>query len=51
MKQMFNPEYDWVFRTTPQKHAKNGVTTPDGLQHESFFWTRYAIFLQFGVQN
>ncbi|TFK79184.1 GMC oxidoreductase [Polyporus arcularius HHB13444] len=40
MKQMFNPEYDWVFRTTPQKYAKNGVTTPDGLQHESFFWTR-----------
>ncbi|KAI0695502.1 GMC oxidoreductase [Cerioporus squamosus] len=40
MKQMFNPEYDWMFRTTPQKHAKNGLTTPDGLQHESFFWTR-----------
>ncbi|RPD54853.1 GMC oxidoreductase [Lentinus tigrinus ALCF2SS1-7] len=40
MQQMFNPEYDWVFRTTPQKHAKNGLTTPDGLQHESFFWTR-----------
>ncbi|KAI1787199.1 GMC oxidoreductase [Ganoderma leucocontextum] len=40
MRQLFNPEYDWVYRTVPQKNSKNAVTTPDGAPDPSFYWTR-----------
>ncbi|KAI0358345.1 GMC oxidoreductase [Trametes cingulata] len=40
MGAMLNPEYDWLFRTTPQKEAVNSVTTPDGKPTPSFYWSR-----------
>lgn len=43
MKQLLNPEYDWVFRTIPQKTVQNGITTPDGKPDPSFYWSRYVV--------
>ncbi|KAI0761853.1 GMC oxidoreductase [Trametes elegans] len=40
MQLLLNPEYDWVFRTTPQQKAVNSVTTPDGNPTPSFYWSR-----------
>ncbi|KAH9944955.1 GMC oxidoreductase [Epithele typhae] len=40
MKQVFNPEYDWVFRTKPQTRTQNNLTTPDGKPDPSFYWSR-----------
>ena len=40
MKQVFNPEYDWIFRTKAQPNVKNGLTTPDGKPDPSFYWSR-----------
>ncbi|KAM5543788.1 hypothetical protein V8D89_002405 [Ganoderma adspersum] len=40
MRQLFNPEYDYVYRTVPQKNSKNAVTTPTGAPDPSFYWTR-----------
>ena len=52
MKQVFDPEYDWVFRTKAQSNVKNGVTTPDGKPDPSFYWSRCGLpvlALQFRV--
>lgn len=40
MEVMLNPEYDWLFRTTPQEGIANSVTTPDGKSTSSFYWSR-----------
>ncbi|KAH9849915.1 GMC oxidoreductase [Lenzites betulinus] len=40
MEVMLNPEYDWLFRTTPQAGITNSVTTPDGKPTPSFYWSR-----------
>ncbi|RDX42762.1 GMC oxidoreductase [Lentinus brumalis] len=40
MRQAYNPEYDWVFRTKPQARIQNGITTPDGKPDPSFYWSR-----------
>ena len=40
MKAVFNPEYDWAFRTKPQSKAQNTVSTPDGKPDPSFYWSR-----------
>ncbi|EIW58409.1 GMC oxidoreductase [Trametes versicolor FP-101664 SS1] len=40
MQVMLNPEYDWLFRTTPQDGIANSVTTPDGKPTHSFYWSR-----------
>ncbi|KAI1783604.1 GMC oxidoreductase, partial [Ganoderma leucocontextum] len=40
MQQVFNPEYDWVFRTTTQEKVINNVTTPSGGPDQSFYWSR-----------
>ncbi|PIL32222.1 hypothetical protein GSI_05467 [Ganoderma sinense ZZ0214-1] len=40
MQQVFNPEYDWVFRTTTQDKVTNSVTTPSGGPDKSFYWSR-----------
>ena len=45
MKQVFNPEYDWVFRTKAQANVKNVGTTPDGKPDPSFYWSRYAFII------
>ncbi|KAI0709739.1 GMC oxidoreductase [Earliella scabrosa] len=39
MKQVYDPKYDWSFRTTPQARALS-TTTPDGKAEESFYWAR-----------
>ena len=41
-RQMFNPEYDWIFRTKPQEKVKNGGATPSPIPDPSFYWSRYA---------
>ena len=41
MKQVYDPKYDWSFRTTPQARALS-TTTPDGTAEESFYWARYV---------
>ncbi|TBU27831.1 GMC oxidoreductase [Dichomitus squalens] len=40
MQQVFDPEYDWVFRTTTQEKVVNNITTPSGGPDKSFFWSR-----------
>ncbi|CDO71815.1 GMC oxidoreductase [Trametes cinnabarina] len=40
MRQAFNPEYDWLFRTKPQSRVQNGITTPDAKPNPSFYWSR-----------
>ncbi|KAI1787208.1 GMC oxidoreductase [Ganoderma leucocontextum] len=40
MKQIHNPEYDWVYRTVPQKNSSNTISTADGSADSRFYWTR-----------
>ncbi|KAI0695505.1 GMC oxidoreductase [Cerioporus squamosus] len=40
MRQAYNPEYDWIFRTKPQSRIQNGITTPDAKPDPSFYWSR-----------
>ena len=40
MRQAFNPEYDWVFRTKKQAKVMNGGATPEDEPTPSFYWSR-----------
>ncbi|KAI0788170.1 GMC oxidoreductase [Fomes fomentarius] len=39
MKQVWDSNYDWAFRTTPQSKVQS-TTTPDGKPDPSFHWSR-----------
>ena len=43
MKQAYNPDYDWVFRTKNQSRIQNGITTPTGQPDPSFYWSRFVL--------
>ena len=43
-KQILDPEYDWIFRTTPQDGILDTGVTPEGKPVSSFYWARYVLF-------